>query len=310
MKSYLLVTGSLAYDRIAVFADRFSNHILKGHVHNLNVSFTVEKMEVNHGGTGGNIAYNLALLGEEPILLGSVGSDSRNYMHALKKKKVNLSYVKKIPKLLTANATIMTDLDDNQITSFYMGAMKKAHQSTMKEVKEELSMAIIAPNSIRAMNDYADECFKREIPFIADPGQGIPAFSDTELKDFIIGAHALVVNDYEWQMVQEKTGWTHKEFLENVNFIVVTYGDQGSKIWSRGDATVIGIPAYRPKKLVDPTGCGDAYRAGLMFGYQHDYDIEKSAHIGAWLAARCVEKKGTQNHKVSKTDFNKFLKTL
>jgi adenosine kinase len=160
------------------------------------------------------------------------------------------------------------------------------------------------------MSEYADECFKREIPFIADPGQGIPAFSDTELKDFITGAHVLVVNDYEWQMVQEKTGWTHKEFLGNVNFIIVTYGDQGSKIWSSTDATVLGIPAYKPKELVDPTGCGDAYRAGLMYGYQHDYDIEKSAHIGAWLAARCVEEKGTQNHKVSKTDFKKFLKRL
>jgi len=310
MKPSLLVTGSLAYDRIAVFNDRFSNHILKGHVHNLNVSFTVEKMEVNHGGTGGNIAYNLALLGEEPILLGSVGSDSRSYMQSLKRKRINVSYVKKITRRLTANATIMTDLDDNQITSFYMGAMKMAHTSTMKEVKEELSMAIIAPNSVKAMQGYADECFERGIPFIADPGQAIPAFSAKDLKDFITGAHALVVNDYEWQMIQDRTQWTQKEVLEKVNYLIITYSDEGSKIWSSIDATITEVPAYKPKKLVDPTGCGDAYRAGLMYGYQHDYNIEKSAHIGAWLAARCVEAKGTQNHKVSKTDFKMFLKRL
>lgn len=310
MKPSLLVTGSIAFDRIAVFKDKFANHILKGHVHNLNVSFTVDEMEVNHGGTGGNIAYNLALLGEEPILLGSVGSDSRSYTQALKKKKVNVSYVKRIPKLLTANATIMTDLDDNQITSFYMGAMKMAHQAKIKEVKEQISIAIIAPNNVKAMSKYADECFEREIPFIADPGQGIPAFSDKDLKDFITGAHALVVNDYEWQMIQDRTKWSQKEVLKKINYLIITYGDQGSKIWSSVDATVVEVPAYKPKKLVDPTGCGDAYRAGLMHGYQRDYDMEKSAHIGAWLATRCVEAKGTQNHKVSKTDFNKFLKRL
>lgn len=309
MKPSLLVTGSIAFDRIAVFKDKFANHILKGHVHNLNVSFSVDDMRVNHGGTGGNIAYNLGLLGEKPILLGAVGHDSHEYMGTLKKKGVNLAYVKRCHELLTASATIMTDLDDNQITSFYRGAMKEAHRAKIGAIKEEISMAIIAPNSPKAMSDYADYCFKNSISFIADPGQAIPAFSDTELKEFIIGAHALVVNDYEWQMIQERTKWSPKEILERVNFVIVTYGDEGSKIWCT-DATVIDIPAYKSTKIADPTGCGDAYRAGLMYGYQHDYDIEKSAHIGAWLAARCVEAKGTQNHKVSKTDFRKFLKTL
>jgi len=309
MKSSLLVTGSIAFDRIAVFKDKFANHILKGHVHNLNVSFSVDDMRVNHGGTGGNIAYNLGLLGEKPILLAAVGHDSREYMGALKKKRVNLTYVRRCHELLTASATIMTDLDDNQITSFYRGAMKEAHQAKIETIKEPISMAIIAPNSPRAMNDYADYCFKNGIPFIADPGQTIPAFSDAELKDFIVGAHALVVSDYEWQMIQERTKWTTKEILEQVNFIIVTYGGEGSKIWCM-DATVIDIPAYKPEKLADPTGCGDAYRAGLMYGFQHNLSIEKSAHVGSWLAAKCVEAKGTQNHKVSKTDFRKFLKTL
>jgi len=309
MKSSLLVTGSIAFDRIAVFNDKFSNHILKGHAHNLSVSFMVEDMQVHHGGTGGNIAYNLTLLGEKPILLGSVGQDAQSYLDTLK-RKVNTSYVKSFPKLLTANATIMTDLEDNQITSFYMGAMKMAHQAKIGAIKEKLSLAIIAPNNVKAMSDYADHCFRNEIPYIADPGQATPAFTDKELQDFITGAHMLVVNDYEWQMITDRTGWTQKEVLEKVNYLIVTYGEEGSKIWSSIDATVTGIPAYQAKRLVDPTGCGDAYRAGLMVGYQLDLGVEKSAHIGAWLAARCIEVRGTQNHKISKTDFRKFLKTL
>ncbi len=191
-----------------------------------------------------------------------------------------------------------------------MGAMKQEHKSTMKEVKEGISMAIIAPNSVKAMQGYANHCFKNEIPFIADPGQGIPAFSDKDLKDFITGAYTLVVNDYEWQMIQDRCKWTQKEVLGKVNYLIVTYGEEGSKIWSSVDATVTEVPAYKPKKLVDPTGCGDAYRAGLMYGYQHNLNIEKSAHIGAWIAAKCIEAKGTQNHKVSKSDFKKLLKSL
>lgn len=306
MKPSLLVTGSIAYDRISVFRDRFANHILKGHAHNLSVSFTVEDMTVNRGGTGGNIAYNLALLGEKPILLGAIGYDGADYLRGFN-KNINLSYVRLFPKMLTASATIMTDLDDNQIASFYMGAMKAANQAKMKDVKEPLSFAIIAPNEVEAMSAYADYCFKNEIPFIADPGQAIPAFSDKALKDFVTGAHALVLNDYEWQMVKDRTKWSEGDILKKVNYLIITYGDEGSKIWSSVDATVTDIPAYKPKKLVDPTGCGDAYRAGLMYGYQHDYDMVKSAHMGAWLATKCIESKGTQNHKVSKNDFRKFL---
>ena len=309
MKSKLLVTGSLAFDRIAVFKDKFSNHVLKGHVHNLNLSFTVHDMEINYGGTGGNIAYNLALLGESALLFGAVGTDAEDYLTHLKKKKVDVSYVRKMPKTLTASATIMTDLDDNQIASFYAGAMAKAHQMKLSQVKEEPEIAIIAPDDVKAMEAHADYCFKKEIPFIADPGQAIPAFSKTGLQNFLIGAHAVVVNDYEWQMVQEKTGWNLKTLLENVNFLIVTYGDKGSQVICP-DATVIDIPAYKAKKVLDPTGSGDAYRAGLLYGYVHDHDIEVSAHIGAWLASKAVEKKGTQNHHISKTDFKKFLKTL
>lgn len=310
MASFLLVTGSLAFDRIAVFKDTFANHILEGQVHNLNLSFLVDEMTVNHGGTGGNIAYNLTLLGECPILLGTVGHDAEAYLKEFKKRKINLSYLKKYPELLTANATIMTDLADNQIASFYPGAMRKADQLKISDVKEVLSMAVIAPNDPQAMLSYKEECIKKGIPFIADPGQTIPAFSGSELKNFITGAHILVLNDYEWELVHKKTEWGIEEVLGKVNFLIVTYGKEGSKIWSNKDATVIDVPVYPAKELVDPTGCGDAYRAGLMFGHKHGMDIEKSAHLGSWLAAKCVEQKGTQNHILKTGDFAKFLKTL
>ena len=307
--SQLLVTGSIAFDRIAVFQDRFGAHILPHKTHDLNVSFTVDDMQVNYGGTGANLAYNLSLLGQKSILLGAIGKDGADYLKYLKKLGVNTSYVKKSPKLLTANATIMTDLDDNQITSFCVGAMAEARKLRVSGLKLKPNLAIIAPNDVPAMQKFADYFFMRGIPFIADPGQSIPAFTSQELTDFITGAHALVVNDYELSLIVQKTEMSQKEILEKVSYLIVTYGDEGSKIWSL-DRQVINIPAFKAKKVVDPTGSGDAYRAGLMYGYENDYDIKKSALIGSWLAAKCVQKHGTQNHKVTKAALQAFLKKL
>ena len=236
----MLVTGSIALDRIAVFPDRFANHILPDKVHRLNVAFTVEKMTVNHGGTGGNIAYSLALMGSKPTLLGTVGNDAGGYLKALKRTGVNIDYIKEYKSILTAHATIMTDMDDNQITAFYMGAMSKAHklqipstkfQTNSKAQITNFNLAIISPNDIQAMSNYADYCFKNEIPFIADPGQAIPAFSNNKLTDLITGAHVLICNDYEWELIQKKTGMDLKDVLEKVNYLIVTYGENGSKIW-------------------------------------------------------------------------------
>jgi len=304
----LLVTGSLAYDRIAVFPDKFSNHILEGHVHNLNVSFLVEDMKVNFGGTGGNIAYNLASLGHEPILLGALGKDADDYVAYLKKLKVNTSYIKKSAKRLTANATIMTDLDDNQITSFYMGAMAEAHQIKLSGLKLKPAIAVIAPNDKKAMLATAEYCRQKKIPFIADPGQAIPAFSKKELRDFVTGAHILVVNDYEWELAQEKAGWQTEEFLGRVSSLIITYGKRGSSLFRQGKGER-KIPAFKVKTL-DPTGCGDAYRAGLMHGHSLGLDLEKSALVASWLASRCAVKEGTQSHRISKTEFRKLLKAL
>ena len=313
MKSRLLVTGSIALDRIAVFNGRFAEHILPEKVHRLNVCFSVDDMTINHGGTGANIAYSLALMGEKPLLMGAVGEDAKDYVVALGKKKIDCTHVLEIPKKLTAHATIMTDMEDNQITGFYTGAMadaKKLHVTNAKTSDTRLEFAIIAPNDVSAMCQYADECFEVGVPFIADPGQAIPAFSKEDLTEFITGAHVLICNDYEWDMIQEKTGMTLKEVTDKALYLIVTYGENGSKIWMSGTATVIDIPAIKPEKIVDPTGCGDAYRAGLMYGMMHNYSIEQSAHIGAWMASKAIEKKGTQNHKIDKKEFEKFLKKI
>ena len=310
-----LVTGSIALDRIAVFPDRFANHILPDKVHRLNVAFTVEKMTVNNGGTGGNIAYNLALMGDKPILLGTVGNDASDYLKSLKKTGVNIDYVKEYKSILTAHATIMTDMDDNQITAFYMGAMAHAHQIRISKLetrnsKLEISLAIIAPNDIKAMIQYAGECKKDKIKYIADPGQAIPALSSANLKKLIEGAHLLVCNDYEWEMIQKKIELSKSDVLQMVDYLILTYGENGSKIWQKGSASVTEILAIKTKKVVDPTGCGDAYRAGLMYGIDKGLTIEQSAKIGAWMGAKAVEVAGTQNHKINRTEFKKFISQL
>ena len=310
MNNKLLVTGSIALDRIAVFEGKFGDHILPEKVHCLNVSFTVSNMTVNYGGTGANIAYNLALMGDEPLLMGTVGNDAKGYVKNLGKKKIDCTNILEIPKKLTAHASIMTDMGDNQITAFYMGAMSHARQLKVKSLELKVDLAIIAPNDIKAMLQYAGECSEREIPFIADPGQAIPGFSKQDMIDFITGAYILICNDYEWEMIQEKTGLGFSDVMKKVSYLIVTYGENGSKIWAGRDASVIEIPAVKTKNVVDPTGCGDAYRAGLMYGLKNDYSIEQSGKIGAWIASKAVEKSGTQNHKIDRNEFEEFITRL
>ena len=305
----LIVTGSIAIDRISVFSGRFSEHIIPGGIHSLNVSFTVDDMTVNYGGTGANIAYNLSLIGEKPCLVGSVGTDAKDYLKYLKDNKINTSHIYQSKKLFTAQASIMTDTDDNQITAFYMGAMKEAHKANNPVLKSNNKLAIISPNGICAMLQYSKEYRSSSTEFIADPGQAIPALSKTDLNTLTRGAFALICNDYEWKLIEEKTGWSKSDVLKKVKYLIITYGKKGSKIWHK-DAIITNIPPFKAKKVIDPTGCGDAYRAGLMYGIKEGYNIEKSGLIGSWIASKAVEVGGTQNHKFSKTDFNKFLKTL
>lgn len=304
----LLVTGSIAYDRIAVFRDRFANHILPDKIHRLNVSFLVQDMTVNLGGTGGNIAYNLGLLGESPLLLGAVGDDFDLYETCLRQNHIETRYIKKIPGLLTAHASIMTDLDDNQIASFYPGANAYAKTSSVDDVAEAVNLAIIAPNDKEAMLQAARSCRSKGIPFIADPGQMTLALEAKELDELIDGALGVIANDYEWQLITDKSGLDEKTLLKKVQWLIITYAEKGARIWSaEGEAE---IPIIKPKKVVDPTGCGDAFRAGLMYGIKNQYPLKVSAQMGAWLASRCVEQAGTQNHTISSAEWKSFLKTL
>ncbi|MFH1012176.1 MAG: carbohydrate kinase family protein [Candidatus Peregrinibacteria bacterium] len=307
--SHLLVTGSLAYDRIAVFKDKFANHILPDKVHRLNVAFTVDNMTIQFGGTGGNIAFNLALLGESPLLLGTVGDDFDDYRKWLVDRKVSDRYIKKIEGRLTAHATIMTDLDDNQITAFHAGAMNHAHEAKLDEITEDISLAIVAPNGIKAMVQYAEACRKKKIPFIADPGQSIPALSKEDLQLLVNDATGLIMNDYEWQLVTEKTGWTNGRLMEHVEWLIITYGEKGSKLWTR-DGKEVKIPTYPAEAVVDPTGCGDAFRAGVMYGIKNRYPLEKAAHMGAWVASKALAKRGTQHHTIDPTEWKKFINNL
>lgn len=308
MSKKLLVTGSLAYDRIAVFRDRFSAHILPDKIHRLNVSFLVDDMTVNLGGTGGNIAYSLALLGEKPLLLGAVGDDFDVYEAALKKNGILLKYLKRVPGLLTAHATIMTDLEDNQIASFYPGANARAGESSVEAVTESIALAIIAPNDKKAMLRYAEACRERNIPFIADPGQMILAMGPKELKEFIRGARGLVANDYEWQLIRDKLKVDEISLAKNLDWLIITYADKGSRCFTGG--TSFTVPAYPAKNVVDPTGCGDAFRAGLMVGLKNGYPLEAAVRMGAYLASKAVEKAGTQNHTLDKSEWKEFITSV
>lgn len=307
--THLLVTGSIAYDRISVFRDRFGNHILPDKIHRLNVSFLVDNMTVNLGGTGGNIAYNLALLGGKPLLLGAFGDDFDVYEVALKKNGIPLKYLKHVPGKLTAHATIMTDLDDNQIASFYPGANAHAGESSVEAVTEDIALAIIAPNDKAAMLGYAESCRKRKIPFIADPGQTILAMSRDELKEFLHGATGLVANDYEWQLIRDKLRMDETHLLKNLDWLIITYAEKGSQGWIR-DGRTFSVPAHSAKTVVDPTGCGDAFRAGLMYGIKNGYLLEAAVRMGAYLASKAVEKAGTQNHTVAADEWKDFINQL
>ncbi|MFH0821060.1 MAG: PfkB family carbohydrate kinase, partial [Candidatus Peregrinibacteria bacterium] len=221
---------------------------------------------------------------------------------------VDIRYLKRVSDMLTSHATIMTDLDDNQIASFYEGAGKHAHESRIEDVREPVSLAIIAPNHPQAMLEYAEACRKQSIPFIADPGQATLALSAKDFGSFLKGAVGLIANDYEWELIQEKTKLTSKKLLEKVGWLIITYAENGSTVWTGNKE--FKIPACHVSSVVDPTGCGDAYRAGLMVGISQGKTLEQSARMGAYLGARAVEYNGTQNHRIDPKSWKDFLNSL
>lgn len=295
-----LICGSFAFDNIMVFQDHFKHHILPDKIHILNVSFLVPQLRREFGGCAGNIAYNLKLLGGQPVPMGTVGIDFTPYAEWMDRHGINRTHVKVVESTLTAQAFITTDLDDNQITAFHPGAMEHSHTNKVTDVPGA-SIGIIAPDGRDGMIEHARQFRAAGIPFIFDPGQGMPMFNGEELKHFIMDATWVTVNDYESQLMQERTGWSPAEISQHVEALIVTRGGEGSTIYRKHGT--LDIPAAKPKQLVDPTGCGDAYRAGLLYGLMHKLEWGTTGRIASLMGAIKIEHAGTQNHHFTRTQF-------
>ncbi len=288
-----LICGSMAYDTIMVFHDRFKNHILPEQIHILNVSFLVPDMRREFGGCAGNIAYNLKLLGGEPVIMATVGEDFAPYAERLRMLDIDAGHIRVIPETYTAQAFITTDLDDNQITAFHPGAMNSSHVNRVSEARN-IRLGIVAPDGRQGMLEHAAQFEAAGIPFIFDPGQGLPMFTGEELLEFVRQAQYLALNDYEAKLMQERTGTSIEALARQVRALVVTLGPQGSEIHAGG--RVYRIPPATATAVVDPTGCGDAYRAGLMFGILRGWDWPTTGRLAGLLGAIKIASRGGQNH--------------
>jgi adenosine kinase len=289
----ILVTGSIAYDTIMVFPDRFRNHLLPDQLHILNVCFLTPEMRREYGGTAGNIAYNLRLLGEDPLVMATVGKDIDAYLTRLAKLGIGTGHLKRIPDQFTAQGFITTDLDNNQITNFHPGAMNYSHEN---HVTRSLGahLAIIGPDGKQGMQQHARECAELGLPFLFDPGQGLPMFSADELGELLRLADYVAVNDYEGKLLEEKTGRKLLDIARDVKALVYTQGSRGSIIFAGGQRH--DIPCVQAESVVDPTGCGDAYRAGLLYGISRSWDWPSTGKLGSVMGAIKIAHRGGQNH--------------
>jgi adenosine kinase len=291
-----LICGSLALDTIMVFPDRFARHILPGETHMLSVSFQIGEMRREWGGCAGNIAYNLKGLGGEPVVMATVGDDG-GYLERLAAQNIAADGVRVVPGTYTAQAFIITDLDDNQITAFHPGAMNESHRNRVGDVVG-IALGIVAPDGREGMRSHVREFAAAHVPFIFDPGQGLPLFSGAELIEMVDCAKYVAVNDYEARLLAERTGLSIEEIAARVDALIVTRGGDGSRIYT--DGSVLEIPAVRPAALVDPTGCGDAYRAGLLYGIGQRWDWEHTGRLASLLGSIKIASRGGQNHALGR----------
>ena len=290
----ILVTGSIAYDTIMVFPDRFRNHLLADQLHILNVCFLTPEMRREYGGTAGNIGYNLKLLDSDPLVMATVGEDIRPYLERLDELGIAPDLLKRVPGQFTAQAFITTDLDDNQITAFHPGAMNFSHQNHVTSALGA-GLAIIGPDGKDGMLQHARECAAHAIPFLFDPGQGLPMFAREELLEMVRLADYLAVNDYEGKLLEEKTGQTLEALARELKALVATMGAQGSIVLAQGKRHE--IPCVKADAVLDPTGCGDAYRAGLLYGIARGWDWPTTGRLGAVMGAIKIAQRGAQNHR-------------
>jgi len=302
---HTLICGSMAYDTIMVFQDQFKKHILPEKIHMLNVAFLVPEMRREFGGCAGNIAYNLKLLGGHPLIMATVGDDFSTYALRLEKLGLTQSHIRHVSGTFTGQAFITTDLDDNQITAFHPGAMGYSEQNHVGEAKT-VNLGIVSPDGREGMLQHAREFHEAGIPWIFDPGQGMPMFSGVELLNFIEQADYVTVNDYEGQLLQDKTGKTLAEIAQQVKALIVTLGGDGSTIYA--DGKQYDIPAPKPEAVVDPTGCGDAYRSGLLYGIQKGWDWEMTGRLASLMGSLKISHRGGQNHHYSRTELMDLYK--
>jgi adenosine kinase len=299
-----LICGSAAFDTIMVFEGRFREHILPEQIHILNVAFLVPQLRREFGGCAGNIAYNLRLLGDPAVPMATVGRDFAPYRDWMQRIGLPPEHIRVVESELTAQAFITTDLEDNQITAFHPGAMQHAHLNKVADARDVV-IGIVAPDGRRGMMEHAEQFASLGIPFIFDPGQGLPMFDAADLDRFIEQASWVAVNDYEWQLLQQKTGWTERDLTRRVQALIVTRGPKGSLIHTRDGQ--LEIPCAKTSAVVDPTGCGDAYRAGLLHGLMHNLDYETSGRIAAVMGALKIESRGTQNHHATAEQLERRL---
>jgi adenosine kinase len=309
-----LICGSIAYDTIMNFEGKFADQILPEQIHILNVAFLVPTMRREFGGCAGNIAYNLSLLGGDPIIMATVGSDATSYMKRLEKLKIDASHIRQIDQAFTAQAMITTDQANNQITAFHPGAMDQSHLNLVstviteraKNTKGTAKLGIVAPDGRQGMWEHCHQLVEANIPFIFDPGQGLPMFNGPELLELVDIASYLAVNDYEGEMLAQRTGLSLSKVAERVKALIVTKGAEGADIYS--DGKCISIPPVPATKVVDPTGCGDAFRGGLLFGLENGMDWETTGRLASLMGSIKITHQGPQNHQLSQAQIAEQFK--
>jgi adenosine kinase len=290
-----LICGSFAFDSIMSFEGRFAEQILPDQLHILNVSFLVPALRRDFGGCAGNIAYSLKILGGTPVPMATVGTDAADYLQRLNTLGISTEYVRQVEGSYTAQAMIMTDRDNNQITAFHPGAMMQAH-ITKIEKRDDIKLAIISPDGRDAMIQHAEQLKAADIPFVFDPGQGLPMFDAADLNRFIDQATWVTVNDYEGKMLSDRTGLSHADISHRVQGLIVTLGAEGCEVWMDGEKTL--VPPIKAAAVVDPTGCGDAWRGALLFGLEQGWPLAKCAALGNQVGALKIAQRGPQNYTV------------
>lgn len=294
-----IICGSLAFDTIMNFEGRFAEQIMPDQLHILNVSFLVPSLRRDFGGCSGNIAYSLKLLGGTPLPMATIGQDGDVYLDRLRKLDISAEFVLTIADAYTAQAMIITDIDNNQINGFHPGAMEQAWR-TQVVARNDIKLGIIAPDGRDAMVQHAAQLAAADIPFVFDPGQQLPRFDGAELRTFVQQASWVTVNDYEGKMLSDRTGWDNAEISRNVRGLIVTMGAKGSEVWIDGQKT--HVPAIPAAAVVDPTGCGDAYRGALLYGLENGWSLERCAALGNHLGSIKIAQRGPQNYSLSLAD--------